>query len=301
MKQGIRWVANPRERAAASAFTLTELLVVLGVLTLLMMIRVGAAGFNQRASDRVVCANNLKQLGAAWQAYSDDQNGNLISNMGMGTAGPMPLSYRGLSWISGMFTSGNPVNAVNSDCTNTLYLSEGQNALIAPYTKSNYAIFKCPADKSTCQNGPILPRVRSYSLNGALGANGYAGDSNAKRLIMQYPGSGASTVDTFTYTKITSVKRPAEKFVVLDENPNSINDPLFFTDQSGAPNYDSGRHLAIDIPGSYHNLGCNFIFADGHYELREWRDSQMLNAQNINTSMPGSTDLIWLQSHAWEP
>jgi prepilin-type processing-associated H-X9-DG protein len=27
----------------------------------------------------------------------------------------------------------------------------------------------------------------------------------------------------------------------------------------------------IDIPGTYHNSGCGFAFADGHSEARKWR------------------------------
>ncbi len=298
MNQGIRCTVDSRERAATSAFTIAELLVVLGLLALLVVIRASAAGQNQRASDRVVCANNLKQLASAWQAYSDDQNGNLIWNMGMGTTGPMPPGYRGYSWVSGVFTAGNPTSANNTDCTNTTYLANGANAMIAPYTKSNVVIFKCPADKSTSAFGP---RVRTYSMNASLGAGGDAFNPNAKKDIMQYPGYNTTAMDTFTYTRMPGIKRPAEKFVISEEHPNVVADGSFFIDQSGAPNYASGRQMMLDVPASYHNLGGNFVFADGHYELRRWQDSRTVNATTIVTVMLNNPDLQWLQSHAWEP
>ena len=72
--------ANPRpDRREQDAFTFTDLLVVLGVVTLLALLTVTALAHNQPSSDRAGCANNLRRLMQAWQMYADDYAGLLMA------------------------------------------------------------------------------------------------------------------------------------------------------------------------------------------------------------------------------
>jgi hypothetical protein len=58
------------------AFTRTELLVILAVLALLATVVLPALANSRPRSDRVICANNLRQIGAAMQLWGND-NGDL--------------------------------------------------------------------------------------------------------------------------------------------------------------------------------------------------------------------------------
>jgi prepilin-type processing-associated H-X9-DG protein len=76
--------------------------------------------------------------------------------------------------------------------------------------------------------------------------------------------------------------------VFIDENPNSINDGWFACD----PNQPNKW---VDIPASYHNTAGGLSFADGHAEIKKWRDSKMIHAQTTDVLRdPNSDDLSWL-------
>ena len=75
----------------------------------------------------------------------------------------------------------------------------------------------------------------------------------------------------------------------------TINDGFFVVDQFASPT------IWVDIPASYHNGACGLSFADGHAEIRRWRDPVIL-AQNSPINSPAGqsppTDLNWLQERS---
>ena len=94
-------------------------------------------------------------------------------------------------------------------------------------------------------------------MNGLFGrfSPGLSGDSTAV-------GQNPILSGYAQYLKLTRVYRPAKTWVMLDEHPDSINDPWFIV----SPNANSWG----DIPASSHDGGCGFGFADGHSEIRQW-------------------------------
>jgi prepilin-type processing-associated H-X9-DG protein len=62
---------------------------------------------------------------------------------------------------------------------------------------------------------------------------------------------------------------PTLAWVFVDEHPDSINDGCFFNN----PHALGGASRWTDLPASYHNGGCGFSFADGHSEIRKWKES----------------------------
>jgi prepilin-type processing-associated H-X9-DG protein len=55
---------------------------------------------------------------------------------------------------------------------------------------------------------------------------------------------------------------PAQLWMLVDENVNSLNDAAFCFGME-SPGW-------IDVPGSAHNRSCDLAFADGHSEIRHW-------------------------------
>ncbi len=56
----------------------------------------------------------------------------------------------------------------------------------------------------------------------------------------------------------------------------------------------------IDWPGVYHDYGSMLAFADGHAEVRKWKDARTKNptsngAVSQTQGGPDNPDILWLQ------
>src|SRR2546421_10513012 len=65
---------------AAAGFSFSDLLVTLGVLSLLFLLQISASAHNKGNSHRAVCADNLRRLALSWLMYADDNRGRLAPN-----------------------------------------------------------------------------------------------------------------------------------------------------------------------------------------------------------------------------
>ena len=285
--------SETKVRSSKSAFTLIELLVVIAIIAILAAMLLPALSKAKQRAQTIQCLNNCRQLGLAWVMYSGDNNEKLAPNYGNGAPVVPPVNN---SWVSGVLSV-----ASNPDNINSSLLIDENYAKLATYTK-NARVYKCPGD--------ILPdsagnqRVRSYSMNGAMGEGIDA--SKNKAYFMHYPGStgqptGATDPDSWTYKKSNQIKRPSDKFVMLDEDSVSINDGGFYIDMQ--------KKMLYDIPGFYHNNSTIFNFADGHSDRHKWTDSWLLGApkrtggygvHDQNIPQPPTADINWLIDNAWE-
>jgi competence protein ComGC len=231
------------------AFTLTELLVVIATTAILAALPLPALSRAKVNAKQAYCASNKKQLGLAWLMYAADNNGRLVLNQGGGAPFDAPRSAT--SWANGW----EDFEANNHDNTNTLCLmgvgSPLKGTQFGPYTK-NTGIYKCPADVYLCVEGTSkMARIRSVSMNAFVGA-----------------GLGQGTPPGWTnYFKLSDIVTPppVQLWVFTDEHPDSINDAWFAADPSATTAWG-------DLPGSYHDAGNVFAFADGHAEYHKWLD-----------------------------
>ena len=113
-------------------FTLVELLVVMGIISMLLGITLPALSKAKEQARRTVCLSNLKTLTYAWLSYAQDHNGRLV------TAGTMDPN----SWVN--------------DCTACMSV---QGGALYPYLR-NPNVYVCPDD--------LLNYDRTYSINGYL-------------------------------------------------------------------------------------------------------------------------------------
>jgi prepilin-type N-terminal cleavage/methylation domain-containing protein/prepilin-type processing-associated H-X9-DG protein len=224
-------------RFRLGAFTLIELLVVIAIIAILAAMLLPALTRARSKAEGISCLNNLHQVQLACLLYTDDNNGRLPENQGATIAKN--------TWINGVMKWDAP-GAPWPDNTNTTYLTDYQ---IGPQIGRNVGAFRCPADKFPGARGT---RVRSISMNG------FMGDTGGINARINYGWK--------IYLKLSDILNPSPSlcWMLLDEHPDSINDPLF------AVLMDSPTWT--DVPASYHNGACGFSFADGHSEIKKWRD-----------------------------
>ena len=151
---------------SSAAFTLTDLLVLIGIIAFLTLTALTALARSQPNAKAALCRHNLKQLSAAWQMYPEDNSGRIVSNFGMGhipyVSGPAGWATGWLDWST---SAGN---------TNVLFLTTPRYAALSPYLNGASYVFKCPADDylSPMQRARgWTRRVRSYSVNAYVGEN----------------------------------------------------------------------------------------------------------------------------------
>jgi prepilin-type processing-associated H-X9-DG protein len=138
-----------------------------------------------------------------------------------------------------------------------------------------------------------MPRVRSMSMLNWVGGRGLG-------LDMGWSGPGWRI-----YRRLADMIDPGtpRTFVFLDEREDSINDGMFVVDMTGYPDKWNSFHI-VDIPASCHGGSGGLSFADGHSELRRWKDSRtkprLVKGVIIpyDNPSPNNPDIFWLQERA---
>ena len=195
---------NPISRNRRSAaFTLVELLVVIGIIALLISILLPSLNRARESAKSVACLSNLRQVGTAMFMYVNDYRtfpvaGHLILDGGRYRQSPMDWVY----WGSDQTFA--PVGFTADD-----YKLE--NSLLSPYLGGSMSIdtIRCPSDDQS-RRSPELYKG-SYSMNCRLGP-GYTENPDDQAV------------------KITQVKSSSEKMMFFEEASFTIDDPWGFPD-----------------------------------------------------------------------
>ncbi len=164
---------------------------------------------------------------------------------------------------------------------------------LTPYMTAK-GTYHCPADTYIDPNTHKV-HVRSYSMNSAVGTVWYGFYHDGSPPIGTpvqggwLPGAAynASQTAWLTYGKMSSFTRPGpvNTWIMLDENPYSINDGSFAVSALATP----GNTYLIDFPSGYHAGAGGMSFADGHAIIHKWQDARTYTPQGILQPGMGST------------
>lgn len=261
----------PPHASAPRAFTLLELLIVVGIIGLLVALLLPAMLSVRKTSQQVACASNLRQIGVALTSYS--------------------LRYRTLpyAYITGGYDNGpseiaHGPNAfcsswddlLNHDLRGNLTDAE----MLATLSPRPFPTFICPADDIpraftvpnqilsygiiTINVDPLPPDNRTF-----LGTAGREDVSDW---------SAAGHITTRITLKPNEVRRPSDTLAVVDW-PRNLNAQGY----SGSGAFASWSSLQIKPP---HRGRYNALFHDGHV-------TAVFEADCLGNGTPGEPHGPW--------
>jgi len=142
------------------------------------------------------------------------------------------------------------------------------------------------------------PRVRSMSMNIYLG--GWGGTYGNWDYFY-----GRIWADYMIFRRQSDLANPgpAKIFVFLDMREDSIDMGNYATSMAGWPDQPEAYQF-LDLPGFQHHRAGGFSFADGHAEIKRWRDPRTTPPLEPNGvvddvfASPNNADIRWLQERS---
>jgi prepilin-type N-terminal cleavage/methylation domain-containing protein/prepilin-type processing-associated H-X9-DG protein len=284
------------------AFTLIELLVVIAIIGILAALLLPVLGKAKARAQGAACLNQGKQMMTAMLLYTTENNEFFPPNPDDGNTNV------GYNWCPGSAGIGGP-QEFDPDV-----LEDPARSLLIGYLGGNVNIFRCPADQrmglyqgtKPAFIGQIVPAARTFSMSQAVGtidpgydATEFSGSGYVHSGVPNLPVNGPWLNNLFTHRrnspwhtfgKSSDIHAPGPSglWVLLDEDAKGLNDAAFAFGME-SPEW-------FDAPGTYHDGGCGFAFADGHSETHRWlHRAEKQRNRFVITDPSDQKDWEWMQ------
>lgn len=288
MKLDTPYSPPTRHRFGQIAWARLDVLGIITVVSLIAILTIPTMGNVRSINSQVVCQGHLQQLTRAWRMYIADNEGHLPA------AGAYADEDQPPDWTTGSadaYTENGewldlPVTGTEDVDPSISIIDHNK---LWPYVNS-VEVFRCPSDPSygshpEYKDGAVTPRVRSMSMNSWMGGPSWESSGGPWKV----------------YRAKSDILAPSERFVLLDERADSINDGMFPVEINADQPF---RNRIVDYPAHYHNGGANLSFSDGHVAYWKWEDPRTVpdyvpgQELQLNVSSPNNPDVTRLQSVA---
>lgn len=250
--------AQPPKNPEKSAFTLTELLVIIATIALLATLRLSALAPTEEKAHRLGCLNNLKQLGLGSMMYANDSHGH----------------YSGHTWLPGQVPPPGATDRASSD--------DDLNWLYPRYVKSLNS-YLCPSTQNYIRTNLVTKPTGGVALvdlcnNGSSTRSAGISYEVSGNFTLRMTGIGITTkkkedtVNAFTicyYAPAIGMKPgPSRVFLITDADDVLPGPGIDLNDWPDSPTDNHGA------------AGQNFSFCDGH---AQWvRQNKFMEVWNIS-------------------
>jgi prepilin-type N-terminal cleavage/methylation domain-containing protein/prepilin-type processing-associated H-X9-DG protein len=274
-----------------AAFTLVELLVVLGIISVLAALLVPALLAARRQADRVRCLSNLRELGLATQQYGQDNQGYWPPQSHAWGPGPSLRSKRWYDFLSKYVVGHVAVDVAGVPTFGGLNFTGSGDALIEPQIGSdeikhgNNALWGCPSWRRINYVGPLVIYNNSFSPGYGWSRYFRSPDdwNDAKTAVeakYQTVVLTSSMTSSGTYAKGSDYKNASERALLMDSVFGLINAfaatgtrwkyrpegtmPFPVRPDISTFAIDFDRHGKRPSGNGPNERSLNILFADGH-------------------------------------
>jgi prepilin-type N-terminal cleavage/methylation domain-containing protein len=268
-----------------SAFTLIEVLVVVAIIGVLIGLLLPAVQKVRMAADRIVCVNNLKQIGLALHMYHD-QRGAFPPGYQSGVKDDGTETGPGWGWGAYLLDYLEQTN-LKRQIRFDLDVCDVANSDVR---RTMLEIYLCPAEHNIVPfivvdstDTPVCKVARSsyVAMNGILGVSEHAGDNNGAFLRNKslriaditdglsntlFIGERASNMSYSTWTgAVFCSVVPAIRYKDMADQFANAEGPAALVLAHGSRSHLPNNPLVFDADAtsSYHTDGVNFLHGDG--------------------------------------